>query len=125
MEKIQRMLPCKLTQDEHIESAIILSEKLQELAGIEEEKKAANNIFKMKMDALETEIAILAENVKAGEEDREITCELVYNIPRRGMKSVVRLDTMETIEENDMTDADKRRAADQLQTRIPIPEENE
>lgn len=31
-----KMLPCKLTQNEHIDTAVILSEKLQELAELEE-----------------------------------------------------------------------------------------
>lgn len=117
------MLACKLTQDEHIESAVLLSEKLQELAELEDERKAENARLKLKMDALETEIAILAGNVKAGEEDRQVECELVYHSPVRGMKQVIRLDTMEPIEESEMTDADKRQAADLLQTRIPIPDE--
>ncbi len=75
------------------------------------------------MDALETEIAILAHNVKTGTEERAIECELVFNLTKRGMKSLIRLDTMETIEELEMTDADKRDAANQLQTRIPMPDE--
>lgn len=123
MQKQTKMLPCLLTPDERIDSAVILSTKLQELSELEEQKKAEAAKFKLLMDALELEIEVLAHNVKTGTEDRPIECELVYNFPKRGMKSLIRLDTKETIEEWEMTDADKRDAANQLQTRIPMPEE--
>lgn len=119
------MLPVVLTKDERIDSAVTLSEKLQELAELDEQRRAEASRFKMLMDALQTEIDVLAGNVKEGTEERPIECELVYNHPRRGLKSLIRLDSLKTVEEWEMTDVDKKRAADQMQTRIPMPEELE
>lgn len=125
MEKTTKMLPVVLTKDERIDSAVTLSEKLQELAELDEQRRAEASRFKMLMDALQTEIDVLAGNVKEGTEERPIECELVYNHPRRGLKSLIRLDSLKTVEEWEMTDVDKKRAADQMQTRIPMPEELE
>lgn len=118
-EKQTLMLPVHLTDSEKLEMAQQLTERLQSLNELEEERKREAQRLKFQMDAEETQVDYLARCIREGKEDREVECEIVYNLPVRGMKQVIRMDTMEVVDEKDMTDNDKRRAADLLQTRIP------
>jgi hypothetical protein len=96
-----------------------LTERLQVLNELEDERKREAQRLKFEMDAEETQVDYLAKCIREGVEEREVECEVVYNLPVRGMKQVIRLDSMEVVDEKEMTDQDKRRAADLLQTRIP------
>lgn len=119
-EKKTLMLPVQLTDEERLELAKALTDRLAKLKELEEERKREAQRLKFDMDAEETQVDYLAKCVSTGEEEREVECEVVYNLPVRGMKQVIRLDTMDVVDEKEMTDQDKRRAADLLQTRIPV-----
>lgn len=119
MEKVERMLPCVLTEQDIMDMSQTLGEKIQEAEEIETEKKAAAASFKLQADALDAEISHLAKCVRTREEEREVACEWTYNVPRNGMKQLRRLDTFDVVDEKDMTDRDKSRAADLRQLRIP------
>jgi hypothetical protein len=118
-EKKTLMLPVALTDEEKLEMAKNLTERLQVLNELEDERKREAQRLKFEMDAEKTQVDYLAKCIREGMEEREVECEVVYNLPVRGMKQVIRLDSMEVVDEKEMTDQDKRRAADLLQTRIP------
>lgn len=113
------MLPCVLTEQDIMDMSQTLGEKIKEAGKVEAAKKAAAANFKLQTDALDAEISHLGECVRTREEEREVSCEWTYNVPRNGMKQLRRLDTFEVVDEKDMTDRDKSRAADLRQLRIP------
>lgn len=119
MEKIERMLPVALSDADILEMSDNLGKKLLELEEAETERKTLANAAKMKCDALASEVSNLGKCVREKSEERPVDCEWTYHQPRPGMKQLVRLDTAEVIDERDMSDKDKQRAADLKQLRIP------
>lgn len=119
MEKVERMLPVVLTDADILDMSESLGKKLLELKEAETERKALANAAKMKCDALASEVSNLGKCVREKLEERPVECEWTYHQPRPGMKQLIRLDTAEIIDERDMSDKDKQRAADLKQLRIP------
>lgn len=122
-----RHLPVELTDDERLDLSIELSEKLNELEEIEAEKKEANATFKLKTDALESQVSRLGKSVRTGTEEREVECRWVHHSPVRGMKSLIRLDRQgdsAVVEEREMTDYDRAQAALELQLPMFTPSDS-
>jgi hypothetical protein len=119
MEKVERMLLCELTEQDILDMSQTLGEKLLTLEELETEKKAAAANFKLTADALEAEVSQLGKCVRERKEERAVECEWVYHVPVNGKKQLRRLDTYDVVEEKDMSDKDKQRAADLRQLRLP------
>ena len=101
--KSEELLECVLTEKELLDKGGQLSKKNQERDRLEDEKKTITSEFKAKVDSCNAEIAKLALVVSSGRESRKIRCETRYNTPEHGMKSLVRLDTEETVKIESMS----------------------
>lgn len=123
-ERTNRFLPVELTEDERMDIAIKLSENLAGLEKLEDEKKAKVAEIKLKTDALDAQISHQHKAVLTGTEEREVACEWVYNLPVRGMKSLIRLDNNQAVDEKEMTDWDRQQAAAELQLPLFSPADN-
>jgi hypothetical protein len=83
----------------------LLANKVQELESIKMSKKSAMASYKAQEDTMSQEISELATKVSNNYEYRDTVCEVIYNQPRRGVKTFIRSDTG-TIFTEEMNDAD-------------------
>lgn len=83
----------------------LLANKVQELESIKMSKKSAMAQYKAQEDSMSQEINELATKVSNNYEYRDLPCEVIYNQPRRGVKTFIRSDTG-TIFTEDMNDSD-------------------
>lgn len=123
MEKVTRELDCILTDDDKLDITQKLGDLIQEAEELESEKKGAMAEFKMKGDALDSQISHLGKMARTGIELRPVECMWQYNQPVRGMKQLIRLDTAECSEEVDMSERDKERVALLNQMSLPLQDQ--
>ena len=102
--KIKRMLNCKFTTEELKEIGIQLALKNQKRERLEDDKKQSMSQFKSDIDAADAEIRRLSQKLARGSEDRQIECEVFYNTPEEGKKTIIRNDTHEEISVDKMTE---------------------
>jgi hypothetical protein len=93
-----RRLQRKLGEEQLLAIGKEMSDKVLEIESIETAKK--------RITPLREEMTLLGSKYNSGFEDVEIQCDIVYNYPEPGKKSVIRPDTKETIEVVDMTQED-------------------
>lgn len=102
--KISKVLNCKFTDAELKEIGMNLALANQEKERLEDQKKQSMSQYKSEQDAVDSKIRELAQKLARGSEDRRIECELLYNVPEEGKKTITRLDTKEVIETANMTE---------------------
>lgn len=103
-----RELPYTFTDPELMVVAKTLSEKLREQNNIEENKKTAVSQFDGQLKAVKSIVAVLSENIRRGHEYRSIECRVYLDTPRKGFKTIIRTDTLETVGEEHMDYADRQ-----------------
>lgn len=106
--KTTRILNCKFTTEELKEIGIKLALENQRKERLEDEKKQSQSQYKSEIDAADAKIKSLAQKLARGSEDREIDCDVLYNTPEEGKKTIKREDTGETIQVMDMTEAEQQ-----------------
>lgn len=106
-KRSKELLECDLTSEELIEKGNELSKKNQEITRLEDEKKSVVSDFKARIDACHSKIGILSQAITTKKESREVECELQYNTPITGVKSLIRLDTHTSEKEMVMTQDEK------------------
>lgn len=109
-------LPVDLSTGEIAKAAEELASTLQELEGIEIEKKAVMKDYNSQIDNKKKRIHRLMTHVKNGVEYRPVECDLQFHI-KKVLAILVRNDTGEIIEERPMTEEEK-------QMQIEFDEEN-
>lgn len=117
--KVTRILPCELSERELQERSDELANEVAKLREVEAEKREVMREFGDRIKAHDLVIDSLSKIVRDRSEEKEVPCLVVWNAPKRGMKQIIRLDTNEVVDELDMTDNDKQRAADEQQ--LPLP----
>ena len=105
--KITKLLECKLTPEELQRYGMQLAHQNQELARLEDRKKRAMSQLKSEIDAAQAEINCIAQTLARGYEEREVECEILYNTPEDGIKTIRRTDTGETIQVLQMSREEK------------------
>lgn len=104
-----KILPVKLTSPE-IQAK---GEKLADLIGQAQEAKTEAKdrakSYRESIEILEDEASILASVVRAKAEDREVECKAEKHF-ERGVIEVVRIDTMETVSTEPMTEEQRQEA---------------
>jgi hypothetical protein len=83
--------------EELLEIAKTLARETQEFAAPEDRKKQVMSDFKAQLDAKATDVALLSRKVSNGHEYRMIGCEVRFNDPMKGKKTVIRMDTGEIV----------------------------
>lgn len=94
--------------DERLERGRQLADEYQSLDSTNNDLDRIKKDFKARIEAHESRICNLAEQVRSGYELRETVCYWEFNQPVDGKKQLRRSDTMEVIETADMTEADKQ-----------------
>ena len=112
-KKEERQLRCLFTNTEMLE----LGKKAAELANLrdrqQEDAKAVVKQLKAKVDATEAQLAEVFGKMTTGYEYRQIICTIQYDKPVSGKKTVVRMDTLETVEVEQM-------GLSELQAELPL-----
>ena len=108
--KCKRRLPTKLTSAEVIDRGHKIGDLFVDLAKLEAEKKEEADRFKAKIGAVEEKQRDLAEQLRVGEEEREVECEIRYGQPTKDKKQLWRLDGKKPVlvETSEMTDGDRQ-----------------
>lgn len=79
------------------EIGISMTKKMKELASTTADKKSYAATAAAREKELNLEIGIAAEQYNQGFEDREVKCEVIYNQPENGLKSLIRGDNKQLI----------------------------
>lgn len=101
--KVTKMLNCKFTTEELKDIGIKLALANQRLERLEDDKKQSQSQFKSDIDAANAEIKSLAQKLARGSEDRNVDCDVLYNTPNEGKKTIRRNDTGEIVQIQIMT----------------------
>lgn len=103
MYKIKRLVKCILTKAELEEKARQLAHECQRRGDTEDQKKQVVSEFKAKLDAITATINQLSGHINNGFEYRDVDCEVRMHTPQVNTKTIVRMDTGECVEAQDMT----------------------
>lgn len=92
------------TNEEKLRMSDQLASSNQTLSQLEEEKKSIASEYKSRMDGIKTNISRLADNIRAGYEDRPVEVRVKFHFPADNVKMCVRTDTGEEWVENMVAD---------------------
>jgi len=92
-ETITRDFRHTLTPQERVRNAEDLAHELTTRTQAQKLFAAAKKAHDSNIEALDTKIAHLARLLCEGWEYRDVLCKVLYNSPREGEKTIVRLDT--------------------------------
>lgn len=98
IKKDKASLPCELTDDELIAKGEKLSKQEIELWAKQDEAKKSAKTFKTLIDAMQKIVEGLVAEIDTKKEYREVECEWRYGVPHESEKSLIRLDTFETVQ---------------------------
>lgn len=104
---IKRPLRCPLTPAEKEAKADALAGLIDERKNLENEKKAKVKMYSDLIKGKGTRIEELAEDVRTGEEMRQVDCKEVLDF-RRSKVDTIRIDTDKKVDERPMTEREKQ-----------------
>jgi len=104
--KITKILNCVFTTEELKEIGVKLALENQRKERLEDQKKQSQSQFKSEIDAADAKIKSLAQKLARGSEDREIECDVLFNTPEEGKKTIKRSDTGEVVSTQPMTESE-------------------
>jgi len=86
----------KFTDEEINQLAKQLAYENNNLDQSKSKKKSVVSEFDNKIKVSETQIMLLSRNISQGSEFRDIVCEVYMNVPKNGIKRIIRPDTEES-----------------------------
>ena len=92
---IKQMLACNFTEDEKVALAQEMADATVKKNALEATLKEITAQYKADITVQENIIKTAAAKIHDGYEYREVDCEVEYNEPERGMKTIIRQDTGE------------------------------
>ena len=95
----RRSLRYDFTAPEIYELSMRLANKTKEIVGKEAEKKSAMSQFGATINELKATVQKLSNQVSEGYEFREVECDIEYNKPEQGKKTLTRRDNKQQIVE--------------------------
>ena len=101
-ERTRESVKHQFSDAETLEMSRQLARSHQELSEIEEQKENVVADFKAQITAKEGSIADLSRRINNGYEYRTVDCELRFHQPEKGMKTLVRMDSGETVKSSKM-----------------------
>lgn len=119
-QRIERDLPCKLTEEELAETAHALALNVAEYNALEDEKKEVMQQYNERLKLLDTLQRRMAKIVEEGKEDRPVMCQVDYHAPESGYKQIIRQDTFEVVETLPMNKYDDEAYYAEMQPEIPF-----
>ncbi len=90
--KITKKLPVQLTDKEKQEYGETIANLDVQIEALENEKKFTVKKYNLSINELTDERKRLSHIVDSGEEERSIECEVQYNTPEFGKKTIIRID---------------------------------
>lgn len=111
IETTIRSLRCKLTNDQLMEQGRLLSEAGFNVRQLEEDKKRVTADYGAKIKTEKAKMPVIEARITTGCEFRDVECSIVWDKPKKGMKTLTRSDTGELIEE-DLTPSEKQKRFD-------------
>jgi hypothetical protein len=113
-------LPCRLTDKQKIDVGDLIVEADDKLSALEDEKKAAADSYKAKIELAEAARRELVQKLRTGSEVREVVCIERFVFERNAVETI-RTDTMAKLSERAMTQ-DERQGKLDLGDTTPEPE---
>lgn len=101
-ETIDQNLRCALTDHDKIRIADHLARTLQELEQVNDELDGIKADFKGRIEGLEKSSKKSRQILVQGFEFKWVTCKVLYNDPKNGDKTLIRLDTGEVVRIEEM-----------------------
>jgi|GEM_PF-5061428 len=121
-DTITRQIQEKYTAEELADRAKNLAGKLADLETVASDKKAADATFNERKKVLEAEIETIYRQYNKGYELAQVGCDIRYNDPSPGQKSIYRMDTHQHVETVDMSWEEKQ---EELQFNLNAPLEGQ
>ena len=106
--QIKRALRCTFTNSELLELSKRLAEKNTSVASLEEEKSRAMKDYAARIKTVENDVGDLSRKVTNGYEFRDIDCRVLYDTPKPGKKTIIRLDENQEVGVEDMSHEEKQ-----------------
>lgn len=119
-QRIERDLPCELSEDEKAEIANDLALNVAEYDEVESEKKDVTRNYNERLKLLRTLQLKMAKEVETGLQDRPVVCEWDYHSPEQGQKRLIRQDTFEVVDVQRMTEYDEEAYLAEMQPELPF-----
>lgn len=104
-------LACKLTDAQKLQYSKGLAAAIAQRRSAEDNMKSHQTQLKAEIAGQEAQINLLSEKINSGHEYREVDCVFDYNWKAK-VKSLVRLDTGETVREAPIDDAELQQHLD-------------
>lgn len=102
----KRTLRYDFTAVEAHELSLQLGNKNKEVKALTQEKKSVTSQWTAKINEAEAARDKLSNQVVDGYEHREVECEVIFNQPANGKKTVIRKDSNKLVGVEDMTQSD-------------------
>lgn len=80
-----------------------LAREAQDVFSLQTQKKEVVSSITARIDEAQGRVKITTDKINQGYEMRDAECVVTYDVPRRGMKSYIRIDTHEAVREEPMT----------------------
>ena len=106
MKKEKEFIKRNFTPEEIVEKANDLANENQRKNRLEAEKKSAMSSFKSRIDEVDARIATLSQDIPNGYCNEWVLCDVAFNTPQPGFKTITRPDSGEIIRVSPMTDED-------------------
>lgn len=94
---IKRYLRHNFSDADRAEIAKELASANLQKKRVEDEKKSVNSDFKSRLDRLDADINKLSQSLSSDFEMRNVECEVYYDLPEKGLKTIVNGETHETV----------------------------
>lgn len=107
-KKISEYLKYEFTTEERLVLADELGRANRNLDALKLRKAEVTKRIGSEIAEAESTVNGLSNKVVDGYEYRNIDCEVRFDVPRRGMKTIVRLDTSEIVAEKRMSDEENQ-----------------
>ena len=107
-KKIKMNLQYKFTKEELLDLGRTLGESQLALRQLDDDRKMVVDEWKAKISSQEATINDLSNKTSSGYEYRNIECSVTYDVPVKGQKTIMRLDSGDVVKIMEMDDAEKQ-----------------
>ena len=109
VKKIEMTLKCILTGDELLQAGKDMADAQEAMRAHQSDLDRIMKDIQAKVVAEESKVITNASRIRSGYDFRNIACEVHFDIPASGQKTIYRTDTDEVVEVRFMTDDEKQR----------------
>lgn len=107
MSIFKQTLECRLTKEEIYDRSKELAHANSEVSAFKDRLKSLSSDFKARIDEKAARIGVLSGEISRESTYREVECEIHFNLPSDGEKTIIRKDTGEIYRIDIMSIAEK------------------